>query len=60
MKITYEQAYAAELDMTVIVRIIHNDEGDIYEESITGYYHGEPDLEGLKTFMNSGTTAKFS
>lgn len=53
-KIEYTQDYCEHLDMTIIVKYVLKD-GNIIKTSISGFYYGEPDLEGLETFKEKNS-----
>lgn len=50
-EIKYTQDYCKHLDMTIIIRYVLKNEV-IIKTKISGFYYGEPDLEGLETFKD--------
>lgn len=52
MKITYEQAYQENLDITFIMKYTDTKNKQITE--ISGFYYGKPNEENFNTFKESG------
>lgn len=50
IKIEYYQEYIQKLDITVIIKEIH--QGEKIIQKISGFYYGVPSLEGMEQFKD--------
>ena len=53
MKINYEQTYVPYVDITIIMKAVYNEDNEQISYTLTGYYFGKPNIDGLETFKDS-------